>query len=46
MLLRADVFRAMHDEAKLATAEAVIEPIVAFLENDTVTGFHQDRYGA
>lgn len=41
-----DVFRAMHDEGRLAPAEAVIEPIVAFLENDTITGFHQKRYGA
>lgn len=42
----ADVFRAMHEEGQLASAEAVIEPIVAFLEDDSVTGFHQDRYGA
>ena len=39
-----DVFRAMHEEGRLASAEAVIEPIVAFLENDAVTGFHQEQY--
>lgn len=38
------VFQAMHDEGRLATPEAVIGPIVAFLEDDAVTGFHQDRY--
>lgn len=38
------VFRAMHEEGRLASAEAVIEPIVQFIENDTITGFHQDRY--
>jgi len=38
------VFKAMHDEGRLASAEAVIEPIVRFVENDTITGFHQDRY--
>ena len=40
-----NVFRAMHDEGRLATAKAVIVPIVDFLEDDTITGFHQSRYG-
>ena len=40
-----EVFRAMHDEGRLASAEAVIEPIVAFLEDNATTGFHQQRYG-
>lgn len=40
-----DVFRAMHEEDRLASAEDVIEPIVAFLEDDEISGFHQQRYG-
>lgn len=40
-----EVFRAMHNEGRLASARDVIEPIVAFLEDDSVTGFHQARYG-
>lgn len=40
-----DVFRAMHEEGQLAPAEAVIGPIMAFLENDTISGFHQERFG-
>ena len=39
-----EVFRAMHDEGRLHSAEAVIEPIVHFIGDDTVSGFHQDRY--
>jgi benzil reductase ((S)-benzoin forming) len=38
------MFQAMHDEGRLAAPEAVIEPIVAFLEDDSVSGFHRDRY--
>jgi benzil reductase ((S)-benzoin forming) len=38
------VFRAMHDEGRLAAPEAVIEPILAFLADDDVAGFHVDRY--
>jgi len=38
------VFKAMHDEGRLASAKAVIEPIVRFVEHDTITGFHQERY--
>lgn len=39
-----DVFKAMHEEGRLATAEDVIAPIVEFITHETVTGFHQDRY--
>ncbi|MEE4175747.1 MAG: SDR family NAD(P)-dependent oxidoreductase [Xanthomonadales bacterium] len=38
------VFRAMHEEGRLAAPEAVVGPIVDFLEDDAITGFHQDRY--
>jgi hypothetical protein len=34
----------MHEEGRLATAEAVIEPIVRFLHNDAASGFYRDRY--
>jgi len=40
-----DVFRAMFDEGRLAEAEDVVAPVVAFLADETVAGFHQDRYG-
>lgn len=39
-----DVFKAMHDEGRLATAKAVIVPIVTFLEKDAISGFHVDRF--
>ena len=39
------VFKAMHDEGRLSSAEDVIVPIVSFLSNDTVTGFHVERFG-
>ncbi len=39
-----EVFRAMHEEGRLAAAEDVIGPIVEFITHETVTGFHQDRY--
>lgn len=38
------VFRALHDEGRLASASSVIEPIVAFLNDDTVSGFHQQSF--
>lgn len=41
-----DVFRAMHEEGRLASAEAVIGPIVAFLGDDDVTGFHVGRFSS
>ncbi len=39
-----EVFKAMHEEGRLAAAEDVIVPIVEFITHETVTGFHQDRY--
>jgi benzil reductase ((S)-benzoin forming) len=39
-----DVFRAMHDEGRLAAAADVLDPILAFLEADGLEGFHEDRY--
>ncbi len=39
-----DVFKAMHEEGRLASAEAVIAPIVAFLDDDSIEGFHEDRF--
>ncbi len=41
-----DVFRAMHEEGRLADAKDVIVPIVDFLEDATVSGFQEARYGA
>ena len=41
----AGVFKAMHDEGRLATAEAVIEPIMNFVHDDTASGFHYERFG-
>lgn len=41
-----DVFRAMHEEGRLADAKAVIVPIVEFLEDTAVSGFHQARFGS
>lgn len=40
------VFKAMHDEGRLAEPDDVIAPIVAFLTQESVNGFHQDRYAA
>ena len=40
------VFRAMHDEGRLATAKAVTEPIVTFLNSNAVNGFHHQRFEA
>jgi benzil reductase ((S)-benzoin forming) len=39
-----DVFRAMYEEGRLATPEAVVGPIVDFLGDVSVSGFYQDRY--
>lgn len=39
-----DVFRAMHEEGRLAAPEAVVGPIVEFLEDDAASGFHVDRF--
>jgi NAD(P)-dependent dehydrogenase (short-subunit alcohol dehydrogenase family) len=38
------VFQAMHEEGRLATPDAVVGPIVDFLEDESVSGFHQDRF--
>lgn len=38
------VFTAMHEEGRLAAPEAVVGPIVDFLEDDSVSGFHVDRF--
>ncbi|MEM1411101.1 MAG: SDR family NAD(P)-dependent oxidoreductase [Pseudomonadota bacterium] len=37
-------FKAMHEEGRLASADDVVDPIVTFLSDETITGFHQDRY--
>jgi NAD(P)-dependent dehydrogenase (short-subunit alcohol dehydrogenase family) len=38
------IFKAMHEEGRLASPEAVVDPIVRFLEDDEIAGFHVDRY--
>lgn len=38
------IFEAMHDEGRLARPDAVLEPIVTFLEDPDRTGFLEDRY--
>lgn len=38
------VFRAMHEEGRLADAADVIGPMVRFLEDETISGFHVERF--
>jgi benzil reductase ((S)-benzoin forming) len=39
-----DVFRAMHEESRLAAAGRVLGPMVQFLEDAAVRGFHEARF--
>lgn len=39
-----EIFEAMHEEGRLASADAVLDPIVNFLDDEDATGFHEDRY--
>lgn len=41
----AGVFKAMHEEDRLMSAQAVVGPIVEFLEDENLSGFHTARYG-